>query len=265
MPSTTCKACGASISMQAWNCPQCGHPRREKFNIATGCGFFILFLTLFVVGSMMFRACVGPKIHEDVAKVTPPEEPVYQFKYSCNKNEQRTGKYYRITGSEIHIRKKPGFNSAKIINKKASKTVKSTQYASVDSSCVVFEECRKSTWSKIRVADPKWLANSHYGWIPSVFLRERKYDDNGFEIFSDQDFPLNSVIMPYKELIVAGVNKIHRTFQICRNIDLASVYLSPSKSTVGRPVFVVTCGKQKKYRHIFFRKDGTGNLEILPE
>lgn len=94
---------------------------------------------------------------------------------SCGSGSKKTGKSYKINGSEINVRKGPGTNFKKIINKKASDIFKTTHYITVDNSVTVFEECSKGKWSKIRVTKPDYLSQSHRGWVASKFLRGKKW------------------------------------------------------------------------------------------
>lgn len=91
-----------------------------------------------------------------------------------------TGKKYNVLGSGINVRKGPGTSFEKIINKKATSILKTTQYISIDDTTTVFEECTKDGWSWIRVIDPDWLQDSHRGWVAS------KYLDKGQDVGGDK-------------------------------------------------------------------------------
>ena len=173
---------------------------------------------------------------------------------SCGSSSIKTGKTYKISGSGINVRKGPGTNFSKIVNQKATSILKTTQYITIDNSVTVYEECSQGTWSKIRVTDPDWLSQSHRGWVASKFLRGKKIDSSGAEVFSEADFSFDKKTRPYKNIIIAGVNKIHRENSRCKNIDPSSAYISGSKGTKSNHVFFVTCGKGYKVFNVFFSK-----------
>ena len=173
---------------------------------------------------------------------------------SCGNAAIKTGKTYKIDGSNINVRKGPGTNFDKIINQKASSILKRTHYIAIDKSVTVYEECSQGAWSKIRVTDPDWLSQSHRGWVASRFLRNKKMDSSGIEIFTEADFLFDKNTRQHKNIIMAGVNKIHRENKRCKKIDPSSAYISSSKGSKANPVFFVTCGKGHKVFNVFFSK-----------
>ena len=172
----------------------------------------------------------------------------------CGSSSIKTGKTYKVSGTGIKVRKGPGTDFSKIVNQKATSILKTTQYISIDNSVTVYEECSQTTWSKIRVTDPDWLKQSHRGWVESKYLRGKKVDSSGAEIFTEADFSFDKKISPYKNIIIAGVNKIHRENKRCKKIDPYSAYISGSKGTESNPVFFVTCGTDHKAFNVFFSK-----------
>ena len=177
----------------------------------------------------------------------------------CGNDATKTGITYKVNGSEINVRKGPGTSFNKIINQKATRILKSTHYITVDKSVTVVEECSQGTWSKIRVTDPGYLSQSHRGWIASKFLRGKKVDSSGIEVFTDADFYFDKKTRSYKNLIIAGVNKVHRENSRCKDIDPSSAYISGSKGSKSNPVFYVTCGKDSKVFNVFFSKSDIEN------
>lgn len=173
---------------------------------------------------------------------------------SCGSTSKKTGKSYKVNGSEINVRKGPGTNFGKIVNQKATRILKKTHYITIDNSVTVFEECSQGKWSKIRVTDPDYLSQSHRGWVASKFLRSKKIDSSGTEVFTGADFSFDRKTRPYKGIIIAGVNKIHRENSRCKNINTSSAYISSSKGSKSNPVFYVTCGKGYKVFNVFFSK-----------
>lgn len=172
----------------------------------------------------------------------------------CGSSSKKTGKIYKVNGSEINVRKGPGTNFSKIVNEKATRILKKTHYITIDNTVTVYEECTQDGWSKIRVTDPDYLSKSHRGWIASKFLRGKKIDSSGTEVFTEADFSFDKKTLPYKNIIIAGVNKIHRENSRCRHIDPSSAYISSSKGTKSDPVFYVTCGKGASVFNVFFSK-----------
>jgi len=173
---------------------------------------------------------------------------------SCGSSSTKTGKTYKVSSSGINVRKGPGKNFSKIVNQKATSILKTTQYINIDNSVTVYEECSQGTWSKIRVTDPNWLSQSHRGWVASKFLRGKEVDSSSAEVFSEADFSFDKKTRPYKDIIIAGVNKIHSENSRCKNIDPLSAYISGSKGSKSNPVFFVTCGKGYKVFNVFFSK-----------
>ena len=98
-----------------------------------------------------------------------------QLPFACKKGAKITGKQYHVIGSGIDVRKGPSADYDKIVNQKATDILKTTQYISIDSSTVVFEECTKVGWSWIRVLKPYWLQSSHRGWVLTKFLDKGQY------------------------------------------------------------------------------------------
>lgn len=172
----------------------------------------------------------------------------------CGKESVRTGQTLRVTGSNIYVRAGPGEKFDKIINQKATSILKRTEYITIDNSVKVNEECTQSGWSKISVIELDWLRESHKGWVPSKALRDQKIDSSGTEVFTEKDFHWDQKTSPYKQIIIAGVNKIHRENSRCKDIDPSSVYISNSKGAKEDPVFFVTCGKGAGAFNVYFSK-----------
>lgn len=182
------------------------------------------------------------------------QTPTYSEEVKGCSGFNNTNKTYKITGSDIPVRKGPNKKSAKIINEKATKILKKTHYITVDNTVTVREECSNGKWSKVKVTEPDYLSSSHQGWIQSKFLRGKKTDSTGTEVFTEQDFLFDKKTRKHKKIIIKGVNKIHRENSKCKDIDTASAYLSGSKGTKSDPVFYVTCGKGSKVFNVFFSK-----------
>jgi hypothetical protein len=168
------------------------------------------------VGTFSFIALIGFSAASLAAAEVEP----------CGKESIRTGQTRLGTGSDIYIRTGPRENADKIINEKATRILKRTEYISIDHSVKVYEECTQAGWSKISVIEPDWLRESHKGWVPSKALRAQKIDSSGVRVFTEEDFHWDKKIALYKNIIIAGVNKIHRENSRCKEIDPMSAYLS---------------------------------------
>lgn len=64
---------------------------------------------------------------------------------------------------DIDIRTEPSSSSAKLINEKASSITGETEYCSVDKSVKMNIVEVKGDWSKIKVTEPEWLADTYNG------------------------------------------------------------------------------------------------------
>ena len=67
-----------------------------------------------------------------------------------------------------------------------------------------------------------------------------------FQTLTVDDLVWDQSTRPYQQLVMKGVNKLHRENTRCRAIDLATVTLSTKKGTNTNPVFSVVCGKRAK-------------------
>ena len=84
-----------------------------------------------------------------------------------------------------------------------------------------------------------------------------------FAEFTEKDFYWDKKTTPYKDVIVAGVNKIHRENSNCKTIDPSSAYISSSKGTKTNPVFFVTCGKGADTFNFFFSKSDVEKDKVM--
>lgn len=173
---------------------------------------------------------------------------------ACGAQSAKTGQIYKVNGSEVYIQKSPGSGGERLINEKATAVLGTTKYLQIDNSTTVREECSEDGWSRVAVTDPDWLRDSHIGWVPSSALRGRVVDQAGKEVFTEADFLWDQTIEPYKEIIIAGVNKVHRENSRCTAIDASSAYISSSRGTPADPVFFVTCGEGFNAFNVFFSK-----------
>lgn len=72
--------------------------------------------------------------------------------------------------------------------------------------------------------------------------------------FVESQFYWDSATTPYKDIIIAGVNKVARENASCAVIDPSSAYISSSRGTPVNPVFFVTCDQGGRVFNVFFSK-----------
>ena len=64
----------------------------------------------------------------------------------CGSGSVTTGKSYAVNGQKVPLLATP--KGAKLINKKATAALHTTQYMSIDNSVTVTEQCTQSGWSR---------------------------------------------------------------------------------------------------------------------
>jgi len=72
--------------------------------------------------------------------------------------------------------------------------------------------------------------------------------------FKESDFYWDKNTSPHKQIIISGVNKVHRENIRCKQLDPSSAYISSNKGTPSNPVFFVTCGSGAGTFNAFFSK-----------
>lgn len=80
------------------------------------------------------------------------------------------GKVLRLTQDSIYLLDSASTDGQKIINKKATAVLGTTEYITVDTSCMVEVLERIDHWVKVRVVDPTFLSESHIGWTETIVL-----------------------------------------------------------------------------------------------
>lgn len=163
-----------------------------------------------------------------------------------------TGAEYSVAGTRINVRKGPGISNERIVDRNAGSTPDETRYVQIDNRVTVWEACRKGDWSFIQVIEPDWLSDSHQGWVASRFLREPPPRAAGVKVFTEKDFIWDENTSPYKDTIVAAVNRIRREDSGCEEIDPSSMAFSHSRSVPGKPVFSVVCGQGPQVVKVWF-------------
>lgn len=85
------------------------------------------------------------------------------------------------------------------------------------------------------------MCSSHNSNKPS---NEQK--PNSFRTFTETDFNFTAKESKYKDIIISGVNRVHKEIPACDEIHPHSATISSSKGTKKDPVFFVTCGNAEK-------------------
>lgn len=182
-------------------------------------------------------------------------QTTYTANNSCQGHLAIGPKRMGVTGTDINVRKGPGTEFEKVVNKKASDVLGRTHYVKIDAGVTLIEFCQDGDWSYIEVDEPDWLRKSHIGWVHGKFLVSLDISSGKIRRFVAKDFIWDEATAPYKELIVSGVNKVHAENSRCDVIDPTSAYMSKSKSKPGNPVFFVTCGRGSGVFNVFFSKE----------
>ncbi len=173
---------------------------------------------------------------------------------ACGAKSVKTNRSLGVNGSENTLFSAPSPTGIRLVNAKATAALGTKTYLSIDKSTTVQEECTQDGWSRIQVTSPEYLRESHRGWVKSTALRTPSADASGKRVFTEADFYFDKKSAPHKATIIAGVNKIARENDRCKDIDPSSATISTSKGTPANPVFYVTCGKGASVHNVFFSK-----------
>jgi hypothetical protein len=87
----------------------------------------------------------------------------------CGKGSIKIGKVVSVYGDNHVLRSAPSMSGRKLINMKASETLRQKVYMVVDSSTTVVQECTKGEWSRVQMNTPEWL-KGHVGWVKTSAL-----------------------------------------------------------------------------------------------
>jgi len=120
----------------------------------------IILISIFV---LLITSCSKKeiKIENTIVNTTLVEKSI---------EESIVGKVLGLTEDEIILYDAPNDKANKIINRKATAALGTTEYISVDTSCKVKVIELQSDWVKVQVVDPEWLKESHIGWTKNIFL-----------------------------------------------------------------------------------------------
>lgn len=124
-----------------------------------------------------------------------------------NNDSNSRNTVYDIKGENIFLRDGPGKNYKKIVNQKATDIIGETQYIQIDYTCTVSVEEEKNDWAKVRVVDPSYLSETHYGWIPVKNIVKSR----------DQN-PIVDVSKLQYDIISTTENNVSKNYNIYLNI-----------------------------------------------
>lgn len=96
---------------------------------------------------------------------------------SCNQGEKIKNETINEVISEQLTNKVKDFtiifispSGEKLINKKATEALGTTEYCSISPECNVKILEEDGEWVKIQVIEPDWLSDSHIGWVKKTFI-----------------------------------------------------------------------------------------------
>lgn len=72
------------------------------------------------------------------------------------------------------------------------------------------------------------------------------------QTFTKDDLVWDQSTRPYQQVVLKGVNKLHRENHRCQDMDLGTVTRSTQKGSTTNPVFFVVCGKGNKAFNAYF-------------
>ncbi|MBN49956.1 MAG: hypothetical protein CMN85_10475 [Spongiibacteraceae bacterium] len=89
--------------------------------------------------------------------------------------------------------------------------------------------------------------------LPAIFLAT-SVGTNAAPTYTEKDIYIDDKTRPYKDLIVAGINKVARENSRCKRMEPSSAYISGSRGTKDNPVFFVTCYEGNNPFNVWFSK-----------
>lgn len=131
-------------------------------------------------------------------------------------------------------------------------------YLSLSKGWVVKVKSTKREWVYVEGVNNPEINDAYKGWIPKNSLREKKIDEKGFNIYTEEDFYFDEETLPYKykDIVVKAINYLHRNDPQCRVLEPGSTAIARSKETApGDVTFYVTCGEGDSVFNTFFTKN----------
>lgn len=117
---------------------------------------------LFLVGVVVFVFFIWLSKRADA-----PEQQVVQQQKApeCMDPSMLDGKRHNVVRKSIIYGRPAMQDSDRKANVQATATLGTLTYMVVDESTKVWAGCRKGNALQVRIAEPQWLQNSHYGWV----------------------------------------------------------------------------------------------------
>ncbi|MDT7043670.1 hypothetical protein [Candidatus Nitronereus thalassa] len=84
-----------------------------------------------------------------------------------------------------------------------------------------------------------------------------------FRTFTAKDVVWDKYTKPHREVVLAGVNKLHRENSRCKDIDPGTATRSTKRGTKNNPVFFVTCGEGTQAFNAYFSKSDVVSKKTL--
>ena len=135
--------------------------------------------TAFIVGLLiLIGVFFGPEEQVRPTTVThaKPKQPK-RVAATCDHGSPISGAFY-VKGSDINFRTGPGIDHARIINRKATEVLGSTQYRTLWPSMVLEGLCETTAWLNARIVKADGSpVNWETGWVNKRFVTGEASDD----------------------------------------------------------------------------------------
>ncbi len=107
----------------------------------------------------------------------------------------------------------------------------------------VREICRQDGWS-LAEAVPYEFEYRQRAWVPSYRIRDIPVDDQGrrLSVEADFEFKIRKNQIPFKQVVIAGVNRVWREHKRCDQVAPGRVIKDPDSEP---PRFIVWCTPKK--------------------
>jgi hypothetical protein len=267
--SKKCPACGELVRVDASKCRYChtefeppdpaeqaaraAQAKKSQRNLMIGGGLVLL---------AILALCSYTRRQEKarVAALTRAQ-PTFAVSHECNPPVNQMVGF----NSEYVLRSGPSESSPQLVNEKASKELKRTEYHSVLPTTVMLLVGCSRDWTNVAFVG-QLLGVS--GWVPTKLIRKIEKDSAGKRIFTEADFAWDKDTSKFKEQILTIVNKITRENSKCPSVS-GTVDLAEDRSKAKAPVFFVTCeppaGSGPVFNVYFSPKDTKRDFSELPK
>lgn len=283
---SVCGGCGKSFGGPRNFCPYCGkvtnHPRETHADNSLpknpsqpaigkpvdyiGFNRFLAYIAVMVCFVWWVYSALNPKSGTVRTRVSysPPAIVSTTSRNAlipeCGADTKITGYEYSVIGSGHELRTGPSDTARKLINQKATSILGHTEYASIDDTTRVHEECTKGDWSWVRVVKPEWLGDTYRGWIQSRVLdrgqspKKDKYSDKisaqAIKPYTKQAWPKTHNKYPKRFDEINALRIVAARLAIdsgkCDFVDVAEI--SDMQSTPTSLSFFIDCRNGQRIR-----------------